>query len=388
MLTACSPGHNRLPAYHGDPQVRGSVARVEHLGGYPSFVLRVLLWIAGPPEPVPVSHGTDLYRVTYWSQTNGKPVLVSGLMALPGRGPLRGTVLWMHGTTVDRKSSVSNPNFEQGILLSGVFAGGGYLYLAPDLLGLGVSKAPQAYFYNSSTIEVTLDFLRAAQAVSQDLRRPWNADLYVTGFSQGGHATAVIARELEHRADPQWHLRGAAGIEGAYNLADISLPMAMKGSASADSLYLTNLALSYSTYYGRPLESLLNPVSANRARTLFDGDHAEQIYGHMPANPREMFTPEFLAAFDHKEPHWFMEALRANEAYAWAPKAPFRAYYGDKDVDVSPDDAKFFVREAVRLGGNAQAISVGPYDHLASVFRAVPKVRRWFDDLSGPPLAH
>jgi hypothetical protein len=69
------------------------------------------------------------------------------------------------------------------VAASGVFAGGGYLLLAPDLVGLGVSKGPQAYYFNPSTIDVTLDFLRAAKTVTHDLGRPWNPNIYVAGFS-------------------------------------------------------------------------------------------------------------------------------------------------------------------------------------------------------------
>jgi pimeloyl-ACP methyl ester carboxylesterase len=383
VIAGCGPARSQLPAYHGDPQVRGSVVSVEHVGAHSAIEIRALLWVA--KVPAQVSKSVDLYRITYWSRTNGKPVLVSGLMSLPDRGPPKGTVLWMHGTNYDRKGSVSHPSTEEGVLLSGVFAGGGYLFVAPDLLGLGVSKAPQAYLYNPSTIDVTLDFLRAAQIVSKDLGRPWNPNLYVAGFSQGGHSAAVIARELERLDDPRWRLKAAAGIEGAYNLADVSMPVAMGGSSSGHPVYLTLLALSYATYYGQPLDSVFNPPSAARARTLFDGDHGDQIQGHMPANPRDLFTPEFLQAYDHKQPNWFTDAERANEAYMWAPKAPFRAYYGDKDVDVSPDDAKGFVSEARRRGGDAEAVPVGPYDHTESAFHAVPMVRRWFDTLSASP---
>ena len=380
LLSGCTPASRRLPGYLGDPKVQGSVVRVEQVGSYPATAYRGLLWFA--KVPVAVSDGAVLYRVTYWSRTNGEPVLVSGLMGVPGRDAPKGTVLWMHGTNLDRKDSVSKPNFRDGVLLSGVFAGGGYLYLAPDLLGLGVSRAPQAYLYNPSTIEVTLDFLRAAEQVSQGLGLHWNPNIYVAGFSQGGHSAAVIARALEERNDPSWRLRAGAGIEGAYDLANVSIPFAMTGATSAHSLYLTNLAQSYATYYHHPLDNLLNSASAKRARALFDGDHDGQIGGALPANPRDLFTREFLEAYDQKKPTWFMEAARANEAYLWAPKAPFRAYYGDRDVDVSPNDAKAFSDRARRLGGNVSAVAVGPFDHFQSAFHAVPMVRRWIDSVS------
>src|SRR5215469_11961700 len=75
VLTGCGRDGSSLPSYHGDPHIRGSVVRVERIGGYPAFALRLVVWLAGPAKPIPISNGIELYRVVYWSQSNGKPVL-------------------------------------------------------------------------------------------------------------------------------------------------------------------------------------------------------------------------------------------------------------------------------------------------------------------------
>ncbi len=381
-LSACASGQAAPPVYHGDPGVRGSVAAVEPVGAYSALRMWVLLLQA--KASVPVANGIDLYRVSYWSITDGKPVLVSGLMSVPGRGAPRGTVLWMHGTQDNRGDSISNARSEEAVAASGVFAGGGYLLLAPDLFGLGVSKGRQAYYFNPSTIDVTLDFLRAAKTVTRDLGRPWNPNIYVAGFSQGGHSAAVLQQELERRPSPEWRIRAGAGIAGAYKLADISIPFALNGHSPQDSDYLATAALSYATYYHRPLDEVLVQPYAGIVARLFDGDHTlEEISKAMPSNPRAMFAPAILAAFDVNAPSWFVDALRQNEIGGWAPRSPFRAYYGEKDVDVSPADARTLVAESKPLGGNIEAISVGPYDHSGTALRAAPLIRQWFDELSG-----
>ena len=104
----------------------------------------------------------------------------------------------------------------------------------------------------------------------------------------------------------------------------------------------------------------------------------------MPRQPRDLFNKEFLDDFDNKRPNWFLDAMAANESYAWAPSAPFRAYYGDKDIDAAPANSTFFAAETSRRGGHIQAIDVGPFDHGGSAFHAVPLIRRWFDELSAP----
>ena len=379
VLAACSP---RLPAYRGDPATPGSVAGVEHLAGYPAFALRALLGYAKLPAPAPVATGVDLYRITYWSTTAGAPVLVSGLMSVPQGGLPRGTVLWMHPTNAARSQSISRPSLE-GVSAAAIFAGGSYLLLAPDLVGLGVSHAPQAYLYSPSTIAVTLDFLNAARRVAADLGKIWRSELYIAGFSQGGHSTAVIHRELERRLDPAWQVKASAAIAGAYNLAGAVFPFALQGKSSRDTMYLGLLAISYATYDGHPLESVLAPATAPLMRRLLDGDHASEISAKAPADPRSIFTPQFLADFDAGRSNWFIAAMRANAADDWAPKAPLRAYVGDADLDAPPTDSRAFVAGSRKLGGRVQLVDVGGFDHVNTCYHALPRVRAWFDNLSG-----
>ena len=388
FVAGCSSEQAALPNYQATPQTPGNVARVERVGWYPAIAIRALFWYASLPEPVSISDGVTLYRISYWSKTGGQNVLLSGLLALPTDGQVRGTVLYMHGTKEYREESSSNPTIsnQESLFIASAFAGGGYLLAAPDLSGLGVSHAPQPYFLNAPTIEQSLDFLRAVRTAANDMGQAWNPNLYIFGFSQGAHNAAVIQRELERRNDPAWSVRAGAGIAGPYAMADIELPFLMTGGVSGASSYLTNLAVSYAAYYRQPLESLLKPEMASRARRLFDGDHpVDQLLSGMPRNPRELFTPEFLDAFDNKKPNWFIDALRENESSAWAPSAPFRAYYGDKDIDATPRNTAFFVQETTRRGGHVEAIDVGPQDHTGTAFHAVPQIRRWFDALSATP---
>lgn len=60
-----------------------------------------------------------------------------------------------------------------------------------------------------------------------------------------------------------------------------------------------------------------------------------------------------------------------------------RLYYGELDVDVSPEEARAQARRWSERGADARAIDVGPFDHDASVLEAAPRVRNWFDELSG-----
>ena len=382
LLTGCAAPSFKATGQHS--QRRGAVERVEHLRGYSRLSLAAMLWWAKLPERINVSDGIELYRVTYWTEDRGRPIIASGLLSIPrGGGTFRGIVSYQHGTNPTRADAPSAPTLGEGVLGSAAFAGAGYLFLAPDYPGLGVSTVAQPYLYSPTTVNSVIDLLRAARDVTNGLGRQWNPSVYLLGFSQGGHATANTQRALESLPDPALNVRAVASVAGAYDLERISVPFALQGASTAHSLYLAFVARAYSEIYGQPIGSLMKPQYAQALPRLFDGTHSvEEIVAALPRMPREMFTPEFLADSANGPAHWFQKALEENEAYNWAPKAPLCMYYGDKDVDVSPEDAKFATKYMAERGGNVRLIPVGPYEHTESMYHALPKIRQWFDELS------
>jgi len=383
LFTACI-SESQHQAYRGSTangsHARGTVEGVEHLKSYSALHLRLLLAFARLPEHIPVENGTDLYRVSYWTEHLGRPELASGLFAIPrGRAP-RATVMWLNGTNPTRSEAPSMRSIV-GLFVSASFAGSGFLLLAPDYVGLGLSKTYHPYLYAQTTAESAIDFVRAAQSVSAGLGVPWRPALLLVGHSEGGYATAVVQRALEKAPQPAVNLRGAAALAPALNLADISVPHALEGKSGGDSMYLAFLANAYTNTYGHPLESILTDDASRLVPQLFDGlHHADDIMAKLPKNPREMFRPDTLAAFSGDRASWFRDALRANEAYQWAPQAPLRLYYGDRDVDVYPDDPKRGAKEMESRGGNVTLVPVGPYDHIGVVYHAVPHVQAWFKE--------
>lgn len=364
----------------------GSVIAVERVGGHNRLVLAGLL-MAALPVRAPISDGAEMLRVRYWSQANGQPVEASGLMALPyrtlGGAAPRGTAMYLHGTSPDRTASPSAPGDQEGLLPAALFAGGGYVLLAPDYFGLGQSHAVPAYIHAPATAAAARDLFIAARHVAGALRVPFSPDLYVTGFSQGGHATAVVQRDLEARPIPGMTVKAAAAISGAFDLAGVSVPYAFQHKHS---LYLAYIAVSYAAQYHQPLGTVITEHHAKVLPGLFDGNHSiDAIIAALPADPHDLFRPDALAAIKANQPNWFTDGLAANEAFRWAPKAPLRLYYGDRDTDVSPRDSKQFAAASARLGGNIHLMPQGPYDHVGTALQAVPRVRVWFDQLSASP---
>jgi hypothetical protein len=222
----------------------------------------------------------------------------------------------------------------------------------------------------------------ASRQVADAIEIPSSPNLYLVGFSQGGHAVAVVQRELEAAPVPGVAVKAAAAISGAYDLARVSVPYAFQHKHS---LYLSYLAVSYAAQYHQPLGTLMTDHYSRILSGLFDGDHSvDAIAAALPADPRDLFRPEAFAEIRANKPNWFTAGLAANEAVHWTPKAPLRLYYGDKDNDVSPQDSVQFHAWSAKHGGHIQLMPQGPYDHVGTALHAVPRARLWFDELTGP----
>ena len=203
----------------------------------------------------------------------------------------------------------------------------------------------------------------------------------LVGFSQGGHATMAALRALEASASPP--SLGAIAIAGPHNLRHISFPVAKSPN---DSLYLAYMVHGFAHAYSRSTGSVLRSDQVANVDRLLDGHHeGDAIVAGLPRNPRELFSQEFLAAFDTNQTNWLLDALAANEVSHWRPRSPVLLLYGDNDLDVPPDEATTTAREMSAAGADVVARSVGAFDHDQSVLQAIPKIPAWLQGRRSTP---
>ena len=363
----------------------GTAQSIERIGGYRHGTLRLLFWWQGLDEALPTEYGVDLYRLVYLTHApDGRLVPASGLVALPrGAAHVRGLLSWQHGTTSLRADAPSSLHLFNGVLPAAVFAGHGYVLLAPDYLGMGVSQEPQEYYLTQHMAGVVTDFLRAARSVLDANGIAVPQGVLLAGFSQGAHAALATQRALEHAPVPGLQPIATASIAGPVDLPGLGVRGALAGRSRFSSLYLAWLARSHAQARGEPLDTALRPEWSNTARVLFDGEHdADATVAALPAQPRELMTDAFLRAFDGGGEHWLLASLEGNSLLDWTPRAPVRLYYGNRDIDVTPDQALLAQQTYAAAGADAVAISVGDVDHDGTVLPAVQQLRAWFDAIS------
>jgi pimeloyl-ACP methyl ester carboxylesterase len=339
------------------------------------------------PGAVQVRTGAQLYKLSYWTELQGQLVMASGLVSVPsGDGPLKGVVLYAHGTTMTRALSPSQPHRADGNEETAVFAGNGYLVVLPDYVGLGESTLPQAYAIVRPQVDASTDMLRAVRqwANREGLRTA--PSLMLMGFSQGGQTVAGLQRELERVPLEGYRLRGTVAIAGPHDLRSLSV----RKSNAPDALELENVgylafALSaYADYYGASLETVTAGDYARLLPALFDGSKSlGEIAQQLPPDARLLFQPLFLRALQSNTDTWFTRALDENETYTWIPRAPIWIVYGDADTDVPSASSRALYDYAAPRGGAVTLHPMGPVDHMTAAALSYAPALAWFDALVG-----
>jgi len=336
------------------------------------------------PGTIRVQNDVDLYRMSYWTQVNGRSAAVSGLVAIPRGVTPRGVVVYLHGTTTTRAFSPSLPGRADGDQEAAVFAGSGFVTLLPDYVGLGDSDLPQAYLVTQPQVDAAVDMLKAIRGVGGIPSLPARLPLFLMGFSQGGQSAAGLHRALERRPLDGYGLTGTVAIAGPHDLlgAIVGKLDGPDAEGPRNVAYLAFAATAYADYYGQPLDTILTPELARIVPGLFDGTHSpEDIIVRLPSDTRRLFRPEALATLKAGN-GWFARALRENETAAWTPRAPLRIVIGEADEDVPPASSRALLDHA-RRSGTVTVQSVPGADHMGAAAQSYAPTLTWFESLSG-----
>lgn len=379
LLFGCKKGMNEQQAFL-QADYDGKVTKIEFLGTYSQAETAFLLQVGDIAGKVETTSGFSLYRYSYKTiNHNHNSIVVSGLAAVPLKGDIKGLVCWLHGTNANRNWVPSTPSPLQGIDVAAGFAGNGYVVIAPDYIGLGVSNEIPPYFHKKSTVNAVVDFISVGETILENLSASARKHLFIVGFSQGGSAALAVQEHLQNHNPTGFMLKATAAICGAYDLRNISIPYALENNST---FYMGYLANSFSNIYGQQLGSIIRPDYVSIIPQLFDGSKTyDEIESRLPATAAELYTDEMIRDIRQRNSNWFTEALEENQTYRWTPQTPLRLYYGALDKDVSPEDATHCYQFMKSAGGNVEILNAGNKDHFQALVTAFPDVQSWFNSI-------
>lgn len=370
------------------PAERGKVLATAELGRYSKAQLNFLFQLAG--VPITAQYDVAALAVTYETVDPwGGRTLASGFLAIPAAGSQRlPLVSYQHGTLARKSDAPSqNPTGERVIGLA--LAATGYLALLPDYLGLGTSPGIPAYHHARTEGTAGVDLLRAARTLAAQRGVPLNGQLFLLGYSHGGHATMALLRELETFHAEEFPVTAAAPMAGAYDLSGVTTEDFLSPRPKPNPYYLALLLAAYQDIYrlAPSLADLLAPPYSTTLPPLLTGQHTgSEIDAAMPADPVEVLKPEYLAAFRADPEHPLRLALRDNDVFRWTPRTPLRLYHCSGDEDVVPANSQV-AYAAFRAAGATQVELVDPEpgaDHGECVEPSLLAAKAWFDSLRQP----
>jgi hypothetical protein len=181
-----------------------------------------LLQLTGAP-----ACGVDFYYVKFWTVGGAKESTESsgGLMVPTGgsgcSGP-RPILLYAHGTNTNQAlniADVTDPTNTEGALIAAMFAAHGYIVVAPNYAGYDISTLGYHPFLNaaqqSGEMMNILAAARTALPKTFSSATTDNGQLFVTGYSEGGHVAMATQRALQAAGAK---VTAAAPMSGPYAL--------------------------------------------------------------------------------------------------------------------------------------------------------------------------
>ncbi|HKK73447.1 MAG TPA: T9SS type A sorting domain-containing protein [Saprospiraceae bacterium] len=292
-------------------------------------------------------YDVEAYKINYTTtDLTGAVDTASGLITFPKTMDISSPLtLIQHGTVPNRNAVPSNlqGGYELGAALSSI----GYVTIQPDYLGLGDSDGLHPYVHAESEASAGIDMIFAAKAFLDEFQIAYNDQLFVTGYSQGGHAAMAAHRELEANYAGELPVTAAAPLSGPYSISTATKERLLSDEEYFFPGYAAWTLLSYNEAYGLydSLTQYMKQPYAEYALAFKNEEidlntlHADMIaqlnqeFGASVV--KNMFQDSIIAAIQADPDHPFNQALRDNDTYDWAPVAPTRMFYCMSDDQVS-----------------------------------------------------
>lgn len=288
--------------------------------------------------------GIDVYKLTYnTTDVNGNPIIATGLLSIPDSDDCYGFPfsVYMHGTTLNKLNVPSQNNSESTIAR---FIGGlGYYSCAPDYIGMGDSPGLHPYLHAETEATAGVDMVRAAREYIATQGLVDNEEVFITGYSQGGHAAMAMHKYIEDNALlSEFNVIASAPGSGPYNLSGSTIDDILSGNPYSNPGYLVYVMSSYELAYGNIYNTYSDVLQSPYDGVVvpyFDGNNTTldmtSLNNQLTPVVTDLLDPTFYTAVETDMSHPLRVALEANDNHDWAPIRPIRMHYCDADEQVA-----------------------------------------------------
>lgn len=343
-------------------------------------------------------YGCDVYKIQYTTTDLDEEIdTASGAFFIPdGEGERYPLLVYQHGTVNDKFQVPSRGSYEVAPFTASM----GYLTLAPDYLGLGDSRGFHPYVHSATEASAAIDMMFALRDYLDGEGIAYNDQLFVTGYSQGGHGGAALHKAVEDGLAGDFEVTAAAHLSGPYSISG-----EMAGLLFNDSTeyfypgFIGNTYLSYNEVYElydstaqffkQPYADIVDFYFAN-----FESGNSSIGLSYMNNRmidsltareggsfPGAMLQDSILNITANEADHPVSQALRDNDLFDWSPQAPTRLFYCMADDQV-PFTNSLVADSVMNLNGapDVRSADVGSdLNHVQCVAPAVTQMILFFE---------
>lgn len=275
------------------------------------------------------------YKIVYKTKnTDGTEIEASGALIIPiVNGEAIPMISQQHGTIrTDAQAPSNYQSSSEAYTIASIFASNGFIITCPDYIGYGVSKnIVHPYEHRESLAQASLDMIRASSEFLANEKINWNKKLMITGYSQGGFATMSLQKKIEEQFPTEFNLVASSCGAGAYNKTQFMKDLfnnTTHAIAEYNQLYIW-VTQTYNRVYG--LNRLMN--------TYFKEPYATDIQANgnnatMNVSFNLAINDTFKKAVNDRTDTKFLDAVKDNDVFDWAPKTETQLYHGDADQEV------------------------------------------------------
>lgn len=307
-----------------------------------------------PKFVMPIKFGFVVVDITYRTKWHdGSTIIASGLVFIPiiKSKFVPSELIFMHGTKMSKARKITIKAGEQSVCAG--FATEGYVVAFPDYVGLGNGERFHLYQHAATEAQAGIDMMRAVHELLKQQNVKTDNQLFITGYSQGGHAAMALHKEIQENYSKEFHVAASSPMSGAYDISGTQSKCMYEKYAFPS--YLPYLLRSYNEVYDffdEDFNSIFKAPYDTVVAKYYDGNYdIWEINPMMPEIPISLLKDEVVKKYIVDNPDKLQKMLKDNDVYDWKPEAPMQLCYCQADEQVNYKNA-FIAYDKMKANGS------------------------------------
>ena len=339
----------------------------------------------GVPNIFGNTYDIDVYRLIYNTVSyDSTAITASGMMAVPRNKSCKFPMAVYHHGTESAKTEAPSYLGGQEPVIGMVMASIGYVVAEPDYLGLGDGPGLHPYQHAQTEASASIDMLRSVREYcdSAGIRR--NGQLFLMGYSQGGHACMATHRTIQNQLHGEFNVTAAVPMSGAYDMSGVMINTMLSDTPYSQPGYLADLIISWNPIYhlyDSIQQAFVAPYDTTLPR-LLDGNHGiNYLNNAMPSVAKHAFTAGELDTFVNNPNSRARKALKENDVFDWLPLCPVKILFCKADQYVPYMNSVVAINKLRQNGCTlCDTLDVDPsLNHVPCAQPAILKAKQFFD---------